>query len=364
MKMKLAIGATAAVAVLALVIALVSLSAGSGSSADTAEAQPVQVDPVATGSALVEEQQVVDIYEQATPAVVQIEAGMSTGSGFLIDDGGHILTNSHVVEGASSVTVTLSDDTELPGTVLGTDAADDLALVQVDASRVSQITPLTLGDSDNVEPGQVAIALGSPYGLEGTITVGVVSGLDRSLTGDSGRPITGMIQTDAALNPGNSGGPLLNSQGEVIGINTAVQSQSANDVGFAVPINTAKAVLSRLQQGQAVERPWLGIGGTTLTGEMADALGLAVDQGVYVLEVARRSPADEVGLIGGGTTSGGDPGQGGDVITGMDGEPVDSIEGLIDFLNGKEIGEQVTLTVVRGGETMDLVVSLGTFPGT
>jgi S1-C subfamily serine protease len=172
-----------------------------------------------------------------------------------------------------------------------------------------------------------------------------------------------MIQTDAALNPGNSGGPLLNSEGEVIGINTAVQSQSANGVGFAVPINTAKAVLSRLQQGGAVERPWLGIGGTALTGEMADALGLAADQGVYVLDVVRGSPADNAGLIGGGTTFSGDPDEGGDVITAINGEPVESVEGLIGFLNSKQAGDQVTLTVVRGAETMDISVTLGTYPG-
>jgi len=295
--------------------------------------------------------------------VVQIGAGLSTGSGFLIDDAGRILTNSHVVENASSVTVTLSDGTELNGTVLGADAADDLALVQVDASEISQIASLILGDSDKVEPGQVAIALGSPYGLEGTITVGVVSGLERSLTGDDGRPITGVIQTDAALNPGNSGGPLLNSQGEVIGINTAVESRSANGVGFAVPINTAKAVLSRLQQGEAVERPWLGISGTTLTGEMANALDLTVDQGVYVLDVIRGSPAGEAGLIGGDTTFGGDPSKGGDVITTMDGEPIKGIEELIDFLNSKKAGDQVTLTVMRGAETMELPVTLGTYTG-
>jgi S1-C subfamily serine protease len=368
MKTRLVIGVTAVVAILALAIGLVSLNSDSGSNADaddtdTAAEEQVQVDPVAAGPVLAEEQQVVDIYEEASPAVVQIAVGLSTGSGFLIDDEGHILTNSHVVDGASTVTVTLSDDTELDGTVLGTDSADDLALVQVSASEVSHITPVTFGDSDNVQPGQIAVALGSPYGLEGTITIGVVSGLDRSLTGDDGRPITGVIQTDAALNPGNSGGPLLNSDGEVIGINTAIESQSANGVGFAVPINTAKAVLSRLQQGQAVERPWLGISGTTLSGEMADVLDLAVNQGAYVLEVVRGSPADEAGLIGGGTTFNGDPDEGGDVITAIDGEPVESIEDLIDFLNTKEAGDQVTLTAVRGEDTLELSVTLDVFPG-
>jgi S1-C subfamily serine protease len=363
MKTKLVVGMTAIVAIVALVIGIVSLSSDSESGADAAEAESVQAKSVATGQALVEEQQVVDIYKEASPAVVQIGVDMSTGSGFLMDDEGHILTNSHVVGNASSVTVTLSDGTELDGTVLGVDAADDLALVEVNASDVSDITPLTLGDSDNLQPGQVAIALGSPYGLEDTITVGVVSGLDRSLTGDDGRPITGVIQTDAALNPGNSGGPLLNSDGDVIAINTAIESQSANGVGFAVPINTAKNVLTRLGEGQTVERPWLGIGITALTSEMADALNLTVDQGAYVLEVVPGSPADDAGLIGSGTTFGGDPDKGGDVITAIDGEPVKSAENLINFLNGKKAGDQVTLTVVRGGKTLELSVTLAVFSG-
>ena len=151
----------------------------------------------------------------------------------------------------------------------------------------------------------------------------------------------------------------------MIGVNSAIASPTGyfSGYGFAVPINTAKAVLSRLQQGGAVERPWLGIGGTALTGEMADALDLVADQGVYVLDVVRGSPADEVGLIGGGTTSGGDPDEGGDVITAIDGEPVESVEGLIGFLNSKQAGDQVTLTVVRGAETMELQVTLAAFPG-
>ena len=363
MKTKLAAGVIAVIAFAALAIGIVSLSTGSGSGANTPASEVVQADTVATGAALGEERQLVDIYAQASPAVVQIGAGLSTGSGFLIDDAGHILTNSHVVQGASSVTVTLSDGTDLSGSVLGMDAADDIALVKVDASDVAQITPLTLGDSDEVHPGQMAIALGSPYGLEGTITVGVVSGLDRSLTGDDGRPITDVIQTDAALNPGNSGGPLLDLKGEVIGINTAVESQSANGVGFAVPINTAKNVLSRLQEGQTVSRPWLGLSGATLTSEMAKALNLNVDEGVYVLQVTGGSPAAEVGLQGGGTTFQGEPGEGGDVITAIDGEPLKTIEELISFLNGKQAGDKVTLTVNRAGETMELSVTLGAFPG-
>lgn len=363
MKTKLVAAVVGLAAVVALAMGLVALELGSGSDGDTPAREVVQADTAAAGPALVEEQQLVDIYDEASPAVVLIGVGLSTGSGFLIDDAGHILTNSHVVDNASTVTVNLSDGTEVSASVLGVDAADDLALVKVDASEVSHVTPLTLGDSDSVQPGHMAIALGSPYGLEGTITVGVVSGLDRSLTGDDGRPVTGVIQTDAALNPGNSGGPLLNSDGEVIGVNTAVESQSADGLGFAVPINTAKDVLPRLQEGQTVARPWLGISGTTVTGEMAQALGLATDEGVYVRDVVSGSPAAQAGLRAGGTTFQGQPGEGGDVISAVDGEPLGSIEDLIDYLNEKEAGDEVTLTVNRGGETLQLPVTLAAFPG-
>ena len=208
-----------------------------------------------------------------------------------------------------------------------------------------------------------AIAIGSPFGLEGTITVGVISGLDRSLTGNDGRPITGVIQTDAALNPGNSGGPLFNSSGEVIGINTAIEGQSADGVGYSVPINTAKDVVSRLEQGQTVTRPWLGIAGTTINSAVADALNLSVDGGIYVLDVVPGSPADVAGLVGGGTTSAGEPDDGGDVITAADGEELGSIDELIEFLNGKVVGEVVSLSVERGGVMVSVEVTLAAFSG-
>ncbi len=366
MKVKLAAaGVTTVAAIVALALAALSFGSGSGedTGGDTSVAEVTQAQLVATDQALVEEELLVEIYQDASPAVVQISAGLGTGSGFLIDDEGHILTNSHVVEDVSSVTVTLSDGTELSGEVLALDPADDLALVEVDALDVSHITPQTLADSDEVQPGQLAIALGSPFGLEGTITVGVVSGLDRTLTGDDGRTITHVIQTDASLNPGNSGGPLLSSDGEVIGINTAVEGQSSDGVGFAVPANTAEDVLSRLEAGETVSRPWLGIGGTTVTGEIADALELAVNEGVYVLDVVPAGPAGEAGLIAGGTTAGGDPDEGGDVITAVDGQTLAGIEDLIDFLNTKAAGDEVTLAVVRDELTLELSVTLAPFDG-
>lgn len=377
MKTKLTMGFLGIVGVLVVALGFVLVAVDSGSDSGTANREtvasdsapetisgdPGQTDNAPVREVLVEEQQIVDIYRDVSPAVVQVSVGFGAGSGFLIDDEGHILTNNHVIEGASNVSVMLSDGTELDGVVLGTDPVDDVALLKVDPAELSGIEPLTLADSDNLLPGQLAIAIGSPFGLDGTITVGVISGLDRSLTGNDGRPITGVIQTDAALNPGNSGGPLLNSSGEVIGINTAIEGQSADGVGYSVPINTAKNVLSRLEQGETVSRPWLGIAGTTVNSAVADELNLTADDGVYVLDVVPGSPADEAGLIGGGTTSGGEPGGGGDVITAADGEELRSIDDLIEFLNRKAVGEEISLTVDRGGATVSVEVTLAAYSG-
>ncbi len=375
MKTKLLAGFTGIALVLFLALGVVLATVDSGSDPDTTVTdttedesspevisdEPDQTDNVPAIEVLVEEQQIVDIYQDVSPAVVLVSVGFGTGSGFLIDDEGHIITNNHVIEGVSSVSVTLSDGTEIDASVLGTDPVDDIALLRVDPADVAGIEPLTLADSDNLLPGQLAIAIGSPFGLEGSITVGVISGLDRSLTGDDGRPIVGVIQTDAALNPGNSGGPLLNSSGEVIGINTAIEGQLADGVGYSVPINTVKDVVSRLERGETVSRPWLGISGTTINSAVSDALSLDADGGIYVLEVVPGSPADEAGLVGGGTTAGGEPGAGGDVITAADGEALASIDDLIEFLNGKEAGAEVSLSVDRDGAIVSVDVTLAPF---
>jgi S1-C subfamily serine protease len=225
----------------------------------------------ATTSVLFDEEAVVALYQRSSPAVVEVNViqpvsfrGLFTipqwglGSGFLVDTAGHILTNYHVVRDAAWVRVTLSDGRILDATVIGTSPADDLALLKVDPQAVEAITPLPLGDSTAARPGQLAIALGSPFGLDSSITLGVVSGVNRSRLGLLGRPITGMLQTDAAINPGNSGGPLLNSRGEAIGVNTAIEASKnggVTGIGFAVPINTAQEMLVRLTESPAAERP-------------------------------------------------------------------------------------------------------------
>jgi len=327
-------------------------------------------------AALYDAQTVSAIYKSASPAVVEIEVTEKTtgyfgqsyseglGSGFLIDSSGYIITNNHVVESASDVSVLFTDGNNVTATVVGTDSSHDLALIKVDASAVSGITPLKLGDSDEVEIGETVIAIGNPYGLQNTVTVGVISGLDRTLSSSdisTGSNLDNMIQTDASLNPGNSGGPLLNSSGEVIGVNTAIESSSSN-IGFAVPSNTVSQVLSSLKAGETIVRPWLGISGTALNTSKAESLNLSVNQGVYVVSVISGSPAENAGIVAGGTDSNGTLTSGGDVITAIDGEKVTRVEELSSYISTKEVGDKVTLTVLRDGEYISVSATLAEWP--
>lgn len=349
--------------------------------ANALQRAPSSSPAVVTGTApLFDEATTVAMYEQCIPAVVQIESIVEIssklpmpfslspnqeglGSGFFIDGEGHILTNYHVIDRASKVKVVLDDGTKMDASVVGTDKHNDLALLQVNKSEAGEIKYLTLGDSDTVKPGQMAIALGSPYGLQGSITVGVVSGVGRSLPGSADRTMTNIIQTDAAINPGNSGGPLLNSRGEVIGINTAIE-YNANSLGFAVPVNTAKAQLPELLKGGEVKTAWLGIEGTPVTPEMAKRLNLKVEKGVYVVGVLKDSPAARAGLIEGGvsTTNPNEPSAGGDIITAVDGHPVATVQDLLSYFNNKRPGDKVTLSVQRGDQQLSVPVEMGEWP--
>jgi 2-alkenal reductase len=286
-----------------------------------------------------------------------------SGSGFLIDREGHIVTNHHVVDGAERFTVRLSDGRTLPATRLGSSPADDLAVLQVDASEVSDIDPLTLADSSEVRPGQLALAVGSPFQNFNSVTVGVVSGTGRGPASVLRRPIPDMIQTDAALNPGNSGGPLLNSDGEVIGVNSSIRTSSTAvedfRIGFAVPSNTLKDLLPRLLRSERVRRPWLGVSGSSVTPELGESLD--VPKGVYIAGVFSGSPADEVGLrpfraftIGGR----------GDVITAVDGEPVESMEQIVGYFNTQEPGTEVILSIYRDANIIEVAVTLAEWPDT
>jgi putative serine protease PepD len=314
------------------------------------------------------------VYNQAAPAVVKIEVSRlsqgwfgpqseeGTGSGVIVDTNGYVLTNYHVVQGANRVKVTLVDGAVVDGEVTGTDPGNDLAVVKINPGG-HNVKAAVLGDSDQVQVGELAIAIGNPFGLDRTVTVGVISGKDRQMTGVTGRTIRGLLQTDAALNPGNSGGPLLNARGEVIGINTAIESpvKGSVGIGFAVPINTARRSLPLMVSGKQVEHPWLGIAGTAITPELADRLHLGSRAGVLVTEVIDGSPADRAGLRPVSVTPSGRVIVG-DIITAVDGRAVNSVDDISRYLETKHPGDEVVLTVLREGVSIQVKVALGAWP--
>lgn len=304
---------------------------------------------------LYDEALVKSVYDTASPAVVEIDVltpestsirDRAVGSGFLVDNSGHIVTNYHVVADALAITVRLHDGEELTATRLGTSPADDLALLRVDPEAVSDIQPLRLADPSSVAPGQMAIAIGSPFEELNSVSVGVVSGVGRTRRSVLNRPIPDLVQTDAALNPGNSGGPLLNADGEVIGVNSSVQVLSSMQVGvgFAISTKTLNSILPDLKNSAEIRRAWLGIGGESLNKDYADYLGIMPDKGIYVLQVCRGSPADGARLIAANQVS---EAGGADIITAVDGQPLESMGDLTSYLNDFRPGDRVTLTVVR-----------------
>jgi len=346
-----------------VVVAAASFSVGSG----WMGAEQVSADPI-----LYNESTVTSIYDTVSPAVVEIETTQASnsffgsslvqgqGSGIVIDDQGNILTNNHVIEGASSVKVKINETTTVDGQVKGVDTVKDLAIVKVDASAVAGITPLSFADTSNLKIGQMAIAIGNPYGLEDTITVGVISGLNRTI-GD----LSGMIQTDASLNPGNSGGPLLDANGAVIGINTAIETGtngSATGIGFAVPSSVITSELDQLKAGVTIATPWLGISGRTLTSDLASELELNIEKGVLVASVVSGSPAASAGLKASANGSNGQLTTAGDVITKIDGQTTDTIESLQTYIRSKNSGDSVVLTVVRDGNTITVNATLADKP--
>ena len=326
---------------------------------------------------LYDEDLVTSTFERASPAVVEIvvvPAGRNsvfpgsrrelTGSGFIADDQGHIVTNNHVIDVPGEITVRLYDGRKVSATRLGSSPADDLAVIKIDAEVVEGIAPLRLADSEAVVPGQMAIAIGSPFREVNSISVGVVSGINRSrASNELRRPIPGLVQTDAALNPGNSGGPLLNAAGEVIGVNSAVQvvSNVQIGVGYAVPSNTVANLLPDLKAGGEYKRPWLGVSGVPLTREIADALNLTSDKGIYVNQVYRNSPAASASIKGASLRS---SRARGDVILAVDGEPVESITDMVSRFNGHRPGDTIWLTIERDNQSVDINVTLAPWPDT
>jgi S1-C subfamily serine protease len=363
--------------------ALLDESETGAQTADEATAAPpvtviVEVTPTpqpVTQAAVVdiEEQLVIDVYARVGPAVVCITApqrfGECIGSGFVLDEEGHIVTNDHLARAANSLLVTLADEHTVAAEVIGTDPGSDLAVLKIDVPAEG-LTVAALGESGTLQVGQRAIAIGSPFGLERTVTTGVISSLGRTLPrDDSGFQLAELIQTDAAINPGNSGGPLLDSQGNVIGVNTAIASESGvnSGVGFAVPVDIVKRIVPELIAQGRYQHPWLGISGATITPEMVEAADLPVEIGVLISTVEPDSPADKAGLRGGSqqvVVSGIPMLAGGDIVTAIDQVEVKRFDDLINYLASRtSVGNMVTLTVVREGQEIKVKVTLEERPG-
>jgi S1-C subfamily serine protease len=322
-----------------------------------------------------EEQNNIAVYKRVTPSVVNITSTTlvfnffygtvpqhGQGSGFILDRAGHVLTNFHVVEGANrGIEVMLSNKRRYTAKVVGTDKVHDLALLQIDAPNLQ---PVTLANSSELAVGQKVYAIGNPFGLSGTMTRGIISSI-RSIRGADGAPIEDAIQTDAAINPGNSGGPLLNSRGEVIGINTMIASNGADQssgIGFAIPINTAKAVLADLTRYGRVKRPSLGIVSYGIGPDLASQMGLAVDSGVLVQKVISGGAAERAGMHGGNQQAyvGNTPIMlGGDLIVGIDGQEVTDPQDINALMDKHQAGDTISVTFYRGSKQVTLKLILG-----
>jgi S1-C subfamily serine protease len=336
--------------------------------------QQVEITEAASGESRdPEEQNNISVYHRNIGSVVNITSRVQAfdffygvysqegqGSGFIIDKEGHILTNYHVIADAQKVEVTLHDRKKYRAAIVGTDRAHDLAVLQI---KASDLQPIILGDSSNLQVGQKVYAIGNPFGFAGTLTQGIVSSV-RSVQEPNGPVIEEAIQTDAAINPGNSGGPLLNWHGEVIGINTIIASSvgQSGGIGFAIPINTAKAVLNDLVTLGRVRRPALGIRTIPIDPEIADELGLAADYGLLIVQAVPGGSADRAGLRGGSERA--QLGNtlvmiGGDLIVAIDGEKIESQQTLAQIMNKHRAGDTVEVTIFRGKKQIEVPVVLG-----
>jgi S1-C subfamily serine protease len=322
-----------------------------------------------------EEQNNIAVYKRVLPSVVNITSKAlvfnffygtvpqeGQGSGFILDKAGHVLTNYHVIEGANrGVKVMLSNKNSYDARVVGSDKAHDIALLQIDAPNLQ---PVTLADSSELSVGQKVYAIGNPFGLAGTMTRGIISAI-RPIKSADGAPIADAIQTDAAINPGNSGGPLLNSHGEVIGINTMIASNGADQssgIGFAIPINTAKAVLADLTRYGRVKRPSLGIVSYAIGPDLASQMGLAVDSGILVQQVVAGGAAERAGIRGGNQQAyvGNTPIMlGGDLIVAVDGQEVNDPQDITAMMDKHQAGDTISVTLYRGRRQITLKLILG-----
>jgi 2-alkenal reductase len=373
-----------------------STGVGAGAGDTVQVSAPAQPAPTATPLSAAEraqfdseEQVLINLYQRVNPAVVsisieqvfqtsqgEIERPAGAGSGFIIDTAGYIVTNNHVAEGGNGFLITFADGSTTKAQMIGGDPYSDLALLKVDVPA-EKLVAAQLGDSDTVVPGMRVVAIGNPFGLEGTMTTGIVSAVGRTLPGVERYSNPQIIQTDAAINPGNSGGPLLNSRGEVIGVNTAIRTNneaglrgqpSNSGVGFVVPVNTVKRVVEALKTEGRMRYPYLGI---TSTGDLrlasiADALALPVKEGVLVQEVTRGGPSARAGIRGGGEQQiihGFPVRAGGDIIVAFNGKPVKDFSSLIGMLiQSARVGDTVTLTIWRDNQKQDVQVTLAERP--
>jgi S1-C subfamily serine protease len=324
-----------------------------------------------------------DIYNSARHGVVQVtstsvvsnnpflgpQEQQAEGSGFVIDKDGHVVTNYHVVQGAKKVQVSFSDNEQRDAMVVGSDPSTDIAVLKIKGAWARSLTPLSLGNSSTVKVGDAVVAIGNPFGLERTVTAGIVSALQRQITAPNGFQIDEVIQTDAAINHGNSGGPLLNANGDVIGVNAQIESESGGNVGigFAIPIDTVKDVAGQLIKDGTVEHAYLGIEMASINSDLASNFRVPVDKGILIQRVHPNSPAAKAGLKGGTTQvvlAGTTYWLGGDVITKADGQAMETSDQLASVVTSKQPGDSLDLEVHRGQETLHVTVELGRQPST
>ena len=332
----------------------------------------------ASAPSLFDQEVVQGIYRRISPAVVKIRADrklgpnyfpLAVGSGFLIDSQGHVATNNHVITGADRILLEFEAGFTLEAQIIGVSLANDLALLKVDAAPLANITPAEFGDSSAVRPGQLAVAIGSPFGLSRSISVGIIAGVNRTLGSKVGRPIHGVLQTDAVTNPGDSGGPLIDREGRVIGMNTSILVGPVNEggqygsqrIGFALPANTLARLLPILKEEKVIEPGLLGIAGIPVSARVAERLGLPVRSGIYVTRVLADSPAGRAGLVPAGPGRRGLP-VGGDVIIAVDSVPVTTLPGFFAELDKHVPGEQMALSVVRRGAEQKIFIALDRWP--
>ena len=305
---------------------------------------------------------VAEVVKRKSPAVVSISnettQGGSLGSGFLIDAAGHIITNAHVVDSASKTTVTFEDGTEAEGTILGVDPSTDVAVVKIDKVPTG-VSPLPLGNSGGLTVGQEVVAIGNPYGYAGTATTGIVSALERVIESPSGFTIQNAIQTDAAINQGNSGGPLFDRDGRVIGINSQIASKNGGNVGigFAVPIDTVRPIVASIIASGKAQHAWIGIQGRELTPGLAEKLGLVGKRGVIVASLDDRGPANDAGMKAADSADAAVP-KGGDLIVAINGTPIADMADVSKAVASRKVGDQITLTVLRDGKSETLTLTL------